>query len=178
MDQTQRMVGASSYRFNRDRGDVPVSVYGAITDGSTRFVAWPEWATVHVTIDSHGGDLRAALRLAKRIEAHHGPTVATVTGRCSSAAVVVLAACQYRRAVAYASFLIHEAAAIPPGQRLTSPAAMELARAADRGNAVLFPYLARRLGLPLEEIIAIGEGEGARFRIEKALDLGLVHVVA
>ena len=94
-----------------------------------------------IVISSHGGDLNAAFAIADLIEAHPGPTSARAIRQCSSAALIVLTACQSRAARLGVRFQLHDTEfQSAPGGPLT---ARRLHAAATRLEAADHAYRAR-----------------------------------
>lgn len=131
-------------------------------------------STVRVEIDSIGGNLLDAERLAEAIAAHPGRTVATVTGACMSAATVVLLACDRRRAKEGAEFLIHSPAI--PGPRQTAAWHRRTADILDKADArclTLYRQKTRADAATLRKLMASDQ----RFSADRAKSLGFVHEI-
>lgn len=128
---------------------------------------------VFVTIDSPGGTVREAEEIAAALRAHPGRTVATVRGRCSSAATLILLACDERRAMSGATFRIHHAT-VKRGGRQTAEwhrLAADVLDGADR--TLMAAYTSRTTAPPatLRRLMARDQTFDAR----RALALGFVH---
>ncbi len=63
---------------------------------------------IHIELYSHGGNAGAALAIVGRLRSNNMRSIITVFGRCESAAVVILAACDERRMHKDAWVMVHE----------------------------------------------------------------------
>lgn len=128
---------------------------------------------LHVEIDSDGGDIAAAHRIADAIATWRGPSFARVRRRCESAALLVLGACRHRAADEGAAFLLHEPFDPQPGREHLTPATCRnLDRAADH----LALRMARAFGRPFAQVRQ-AMMEETRLNAFEAKRWGLVRVV-
>ncbi len=138
----------------------------------------PKANTIHMTVDSPGGDLRAGVRIADAIQKHPARRkLALGTGDVASAAAIIFASADVRRLMPTARVLLHGVSLEPTSCGRWSRAKYEshaaTLAALDESVAA---RLAERTGAPLSVI----EGElttEAPMPLPKALSIGLAHEI-
>jgi ATP-dependent protease ClpP protease subunit len=168
----------------RHRWTVPpetwLSLSGDITDAAAcKIISALErepHAEVILTLNSHGGEIAAALRLYRALRAHN-PPVRAHAERADSAALLVLLAADHRSSSPQASFTLH-VAAYPDeysiGGRQTAAAMRNSAAALEHSDAEIRTIIATRSRYPTWQLDAdmaaetVLDGEQARL-------FGIVH---
>lgn len=159
--------------------DIRGEVDDALADRTIKQLAGaPKANTIHMTVDSPGGELRAGMRIADAIQKHPARRkLALGTGEVASAAAVVFVAADVRRLLPSARVLLHGTSLDPANygrwtrERYESHAATLAAM--DESVAA---RLAERTGAPL----AVIEAEIATetpMPLPKALSIGFAHEI-
>lgn len=132
-------------------------------------------APLRIILDSPGGNLVEAERIASAILAHRGPTRAEVHKRCDSAAVHIFLACEQRFCGTGARFLIHEPELAPERQdRWTADRHRKIAAHIERANQRLIAFYHSRTGRPRSELAREVASERDLTPTD-ACRLGIVH---
>jgi ATP-dependent protease ClpP protease subunit len=124
---------------------------------------------IKLSIESPGGEIAAAQRVAAAIE-RHGQIDATAISKCDSAATIVFAACRRRGAIKNASFFFHRPTF--GGQPAKTPAD---ARRLDRIAKDMSGFIAKRCGGKPATFLRLMGAEGRVVSALKASDLGLIN---
>jgi ATP-dependent protease ClpP protease subunit len=125
-------------------------------------------------IDSNGGLLDQAVKIADAIGTFPGHVSAKVGNQCASAAVLLLLSADDRVCDADAKFLLHTAA-VPPG-RGTAAEHKAVAVDIERADAKMAQLIVRRTGAPLAKI-KMAQALGVPFGAARAVELRLVDRV-
>lgn len=151
-------------------------IFGMIADGAEHLIEAMEQCQGRVTIliDCAGGDTNTALKIGRWLAAQ-GRCTAIVTGRCESAANLILAGCARRCAVPGAGFMLH---AIKLATCGTAPQLRAQANALDGYVAEAVEFLAARTGQPINHVSALLTGPEFNFNTAEAVAFNLIHEVA
>jgi ATP-dependent protease ClpP protease subunit len=175
---------ARSYNYNmetwwsytrQDFSGTEFFIFGMISDGVERFIEQLKTCTGKLIfrIDSPGGDTSPALTLARWI-AKRGNCTGIVSGRCESAACLILAGCARRCAVPGAVFMLH---AIKLATCGTAPQLRAQANYLDGYVAEASDFLAVCTGRPLNHVSALLTGPELYLNTAEAVAFGLIHEV-
>lgn len=149
--------------------------YGGITalDLVPRLAELGNKSTIHLRIDSPGGDVFAAQAIAQAIRESSAKVVAHVDGLAASAATVIAAACSETIMAPGAMYMIHNAWTIAMGNAndFTDVAAM----LSNVDGAIAAQY-AVRTGLGLEELRALMDAE-TWLTAEAAVEKGFASAI-
>jgi ATP-dependent protease ClpP protease subunit len=137
------------HRWRTPPADARLEIAGHISGGTVEFISRilnrDPLAPIYATIDSPGGDPFEALRCYRALRAHRAPVHAHVASRCSSAAVLVLAAADERTASPIAWLQMHNAEyALPRIGRHTAAVMRDGARDLDQVDEEMAAILALR----------------------------------
>lgn len=117
-----------------------------------RIACNPHVRRILIKLDSPGGDLRTAQRIydiLRAAAATHSHISGRVTGECSSAAILILLAADWREAVPSAKFYFHgSASSAPDPHRWTWEAHAAQAELVRKADAALIDTLVARCGGP------------------------------
>ncbi len=142
-------------------------------DAARRIVRMAHGLPVRLLIDSPGGLLEPAVRLAEALARHDGPTHGVVAGRCDSAALVPLLAC-HRRSGLLASVMVVHGVAAPSPPRWNREALRRRLAAVEMADASLQAYFASRLDAPPVALRRWFSGPDARVTGLEARRYGLL----
>lgn len=150
-----------------------ISLWRAIDDASVapliQKIEAARGREIKLSIESPGGDIRAAERVAAAIELH-GAVDATAISKCDSAATLIYASCRRRGAMKNASFYFH----FPTfdGQPAQTRAD---ARRLERIAKNMAGFIAKRCGGKPATFLRLMSAEGCVVSALEASDLGLIN---
>jgi len=155
--------------------DTEFFVFGTIGNDANQLIGQMAnfQGALSILINCPGGDTLAALKIGRWLAAR-GNCTGIVTGRCQSAANLILAGCQKRIMRADAGIMLH---AVRMAVCDTAP---KLRASADQLEGYVTEaagFLAGRSGQTFAQVIAWLTGPSVDFTAAEALDLGLVHSV-
>lgn len=155
------------------RGEVNGRMLDRVRDDLARE---PNAIRLSMVIDSHGGSLNDAKEIYRAIRQHPAAIKrATIVGNCCSAAVVVLMACDYRRAQANSRILLHPTEIMPTGGgRWTASRYAAAAAKCQRLDDEVLDIMVERTGSP-RAALAREDATESQTPLPKALGLGLIH---
>jgi ATP-dependent protease ClpP protease subunit len=136
-----KLAGPIGRRTSNDRGIMPWQLRAQID-------ANPHVRTIQVELDSDGGRLSAAEEIHDMLVSAGKHVTVRVVGQCSSAAILILLAGQYREAVASARFLIHGVATAMPPERWTAESHRRQAEALEETDREIVDRLVAVCGGP------------------------------
>lgn len=128
---------------------------------------------VVLTIDSTGGDVKAARRITRRLDELPG-LACVADGNALSAAYYILQACPLRLMTPRSSLLIHEAVIEIDGD--PKEARKELAML-DSWNVGLAHQMCDRLSIPFDDCVAKFSGVDWWVNVDEAKEIGAVDAV-
>lgn len=130
-------------------------------------------STIHLRIDSPGGDVFAARAMMTAISQHKANVVAHVDGYALSAATGICMACDSVEMTQGAKFMIHNAWTVAMGNKADLTEVASLLAGTD---AALVNDYARRTGKPADQIAAWMDAE-TWFTADEAKEHGFVDAV-
>jgi ATP-dependent Clp protease, protease subunit len=181
--QLARDNGASSkpLRAETDGDEATIYLHGVIVGwwgdiDETAFakaMADIDAKTIHLRIDSPGGDVFAARAMMTAIAQHKATVIAHVDGLAASAATGICMACAQVEISQGAGFMIHNAWTIAIGNKADMT---EMAALLGKIDAGLVNDYARRTGKTTEEIVAWMDAE-TWFTADEAKEHGFADIV-
>lgn len=147
--------------------------YGVEAKSFVKDLAGVEAETVHLRINSPGGDVFEARAIATALKQMKCKTVAHIDGVCASAATYIALACDEVEMAEGAFFMIHKAWCLAMGNADELLATADLLVKVD--DSIVTDY-AKKTGLESEEIQQLMADE-TWFNAEEALDKGFVDNV-
>ncbi|MER9723124.1 MULTISPECIES: ATP-dependent Clp protease proteolytic subunit [unclassified Mesorhizobium] len=141
----------------------------------------PRATRLTLLIDSQGGDIDDAKRIYQAIRKHPAAIKrATIVNQCCSAGIIVLLACDYRRAQANAKIVLHPTEIEPAHFNQTGRGRWTAARYADaaarlqRIDGEILDLMAERTGASRASL-ASEDAHERETPLPKAIGLGLIH---
>jgi ATP-dependent Clp protease protease subunit len=129
--------------------------------------------TIHVRINSPGGDVFAARAIAAALERNSAKCIAHVDGYAASAATAVACACDEVRMSEGAMYMIHNAWTIAMGDKNDF---IETAGLLEKVDGVLAAAYAECTGKPAAEITKLMDAE-TWFTAQEAVDYGFAKAI-
>jgi len=146
----------------------------AAADVAKAIAALGSDVTLHVRINSPGGDVFEGRAIAAAIQQHAGATIAHVDGLAASAATTVANACDTVQIVEGGFYMIHNAWSIVLGNKNDMRSVADLL---DKVDAALVADYAKRTGATAEQIAAWMDAE-TWFTAQEAVDAGFATAIA
>lgn len=155
--------------------DVIYSDWGVSAKDVAQAIAGLDAATtLHLRINSPGGDVFEAEAIATAIRQHPGKTVAHIDGLAASAATRVASAAQEVEIADAGFYMIHNAWTLAMGDKRDMSAAAALL---DKVDGTIIADYARRTGQTAEQIVAWMDAE-TWFTAQEAVDNKFVDRIA
>ena len=129
--------------------------------------------TIHLHINSAGGDVFEARAMSAALAAHDGKVIAHIDGVCASAATYLALAASEARMTDGALFMIHNSMGMVWGNKAEMRTTADLL---DKVDGQIAADYARKTGKSTEEINALMEAE-TWFTPQEALDNGFIDVI-
>lgn len=147
--------------------------YGASADGLIKALAGAADSTVHLHINSPGGDVFEARAMSAALVAHAGQVVAHIDGVAASAATYLAMAANEVRITDGGMVMVHNSWTIAYGDKTELRATADLLDKIDQSIAADY---AKKTGKTLEQMHAWMDAE-TWFSAAEALDAGLVDAI-
>ncbi|MDO8777078.1 MAG: Clp protease ClpP [Burkholderiaceae bacterium] len=131
--------------------DVIDSYWGASAAGLITALAGQQDKTVHMHINSPGGDVFEARAMAAAVVAHPGQIIAHIDGICASAATYLALACNEVRMTDGGLFMVHNSWTMAYGNKAELRTTADLL---DKIDGTIVDDYARKTGASNEQVVA------------------------
>lgn len=153
--------------------DVIDAWYGASAAALVTALTGAAGKTVHLHINSPGGDVFEARAMSAALVAHDGKVVAHIDGVCASAATYLALAANEVRMVQGALFMIHNSWSMAFGNKSDLRSTADLL---DKIDGQIAQDYATKTGKPVDDIAALMDAE-TWFTPEEALAAGFIDAI-
>lgn len=153
--------------------DVIDSYWGASAEALTTALAGQQDKTVHLHINSPGGDVFEARAMAAAVVAHPAPVVAHIDGICASAATYLALACSEVRMTDGGLFMVHNSWTFAYGNKAELRTTADLL---DKIDGTIVSDYARKTGASNEQVIAWMDAT-TWFTAAEALDAKFIDAI-
>lgn len=153
--------------------DVIDSYWGASAAALITALAGQQDKTVHLHINSPGGDVFEARAMAAAVVAHPGQIVAHIDGLCASAATYLALACNEVRMTDGGLFMVHNSWTFAYGNKAELRTTAELLEKID--GTIVADY-ARKTGATTDQVVAWMDAT-TWFTAQEALDAKFIDAV-
>ncbi len=153
--------------------DVIDSFWGASAKALISSLAGQQDKTVHLHINSPGGDVFEARAMAAAVVAHPGTVVAHIDGCCASAATYLALACNEVRMTDGGLFMVHNSWTLAYGNKAELRATADLLDKID--GTIIADYM-RKTGASNEQVVAWVDAT-TWFTAQEALDAKFIDVI-
>ena len=153
--------------------DVIDQWFGASAAGLVQALATAGSSTVHLHINSPGGDVFESSAMASAIAAHPAPVIAMVDGMCVSAATRLALACSQVLMAETGLFMIHNSWTMAWGNKTDLRSSADLL---DKVDTTIAADYIRKTGAPLAQVVEWMAAE-TWFTAAEAKDAGFVDQI-
>ena len=153
--------------------DVIDSFWGASAKDLITALASAAGKTVHLHINSPGGDVFEARAMAAAIVAHSGDIIAHIDGICASAATYIALACSQVRMTDGGLFMVHNSWTLAAGNKEELRATADLL---DKIDGTIIADYARKTGASMEQVVAWMDAT-TWFTAQEALDAKFIDAI-
>ena len=131
---------------------------------------------VIIIIDSPGGSVFAGLEIIKAIKHYPEPVMCVVDGIAASMAAVILESCDGRAATIYSVVMLH-GGSTQLDERVNEHELKEATQVLDVVNRAMAEIVAPRLGMTVDEYLALTEAHELWFTARQALEHHVIDKV-
>ena len=153
--------------------DVIDSYWGASAAGLITALAGQQDKTVHMHINSPGGDVFEARAMAAAVVAHPGKVVAHIDGICASAATYLALAASEVRMTDGGLFMVHNSWTLAYGNKAELRSTADLL---DKIDGTIIADYARKTGASNEQVVAWMDAT-SWFTAQEALDAKFIDAI-
>ena len=153
--------------------DVIDSYWGASAASLITALAGQQDKTVHLHINSPGGDVFEARAMAAAVVAHPGQVIAHIDGICASAATYLALACNQVRMTDGGLFMVHNSWTLAYGNKTELRSTADLL---DKIDSTIISDYARKTGASNEQVVAWMDAT-TWFTAQEALDAKFIDAI-
>lgn len=153
--------------------DVIDSYWGASAASLITALAGQQDKTVHLHINSPGGDVFEARAMAAAVVAHPGQVVAHIDGICASAATYLALACSEVRMTDGGLFMVHNSWTLAYGNKTELRSTADLL---DKIDSTIIADYARKTGASNEQVVTWMDAT-TWFTAQEALDAKFIDAI-